>query len=330
MAVMVAAAVLLLTRIMLPKRNDFTYDVSRKVRGFYAEPENSLDLVFIGSSNLFSTINPAVLWREYGITSYVFGANEQNLPLSYYYTKEALKHQSPQAVVLDVFYCNFPGMQREAVVRTNLDDMPWDFNKLEAIWNNVPTGERASYLLPIIKYHDRWNDLSKQDFTVYRGRNPYKGWSPFEGQEDGYTKSPEEIAAVMERSALEEEAVAWLDRIAACCEENGAELILLKTPNDDLICLPTQDGGYEEVAGQAYYNAVADLAYERGLSFLNLNCIMQGRGHNDIADSQKVTSYFGSWFLETHETLDKRGTTDYAYWDQDADAVYAYIDGVGR
>lgn len=50
-----------LTDAFLPKRTGFPWDVSRKVRGYYSEPEDSLDFVFMGSSQMFCAIAPAVL-----------------------------------------------------------------------------------------------------------------------------------------------------------------------------------------------------------------------------------------------------------------------------
>ena len=85
-----------LTVLLKDRRVTFDYDTTRKVKGFYAEEENSLDFVFVGSSQMFTTVVPAVLWQEYGITSYDFGANEQPMYLSYYYIKEALKYQDPK------------------------------------------------------------------------------------------------------------------------------------------------------------------------------------------------------------------------------------------
>ena len=78
-----------LTVLLKDKRVTFDYDTTRKIQGFYAEEKNSLDFVFVGSSQMFTSVVPAVLWEEYGITSYDFGANEQPMYLSYYYIKEA-------------------------------------------------------------------------------------------------------------------------------------------------------------------------------------------------------------------------------------------------
>mgnify|MGYP007067337086 CR=1 FL=1 len=82
---------LVVSEVLKDKRIVQEYDVSAKVKGFYEEKEDTLDFVFVGSSQLYADIAPAVLFSEYGITSYDFCANEQPLWISYYYIKEALK-----------------------------------------------------------------------------------------------------------------------------------------------------------------------------------------------------------------------------------------------
>lgn len=315
---------LALTPFFREKRQEFPYDVTRKVRGFYEEPENSLDLIFIGSSNLFSSINPAVLWKEQGITSYVFGANEQNMSLSYYYLQEALEYQKPQAVVLDMFYCSYGEMQRDGVVRINLDDMRWGKNKVDAILHNVPREEQMSYFLPMIKYHDRWKDLQLSDLQIYQGRNPYKGWTPFEVSEKERKTYPysESVSAAQ----LPDDAEEWMERIIESCEENGVELIFLATPNGNLSCIEDAEKGYLHVDGRAYYKAAEQLADGHGITFLNLNAFMEGVPHNDVLTSQKITSWFGEWYAEKHEVMDKRGSEAFWYWEEDSDQAYQYIE----
>ena len=37
---------------------------------FYEQEKNSIDVIFYGSSHVYSDINPAVLWREAGVASF--------------------------------------------------------------------------------------------------------------------------------------------------------------------------------------------------------------------------------------------------------------------
>ena len=74
-----------------------------QARAFYHQPENSIDVVFLGSSHIHCNINTAYLWTEYGIAAYDYSAAEQPLWMTYYWLREFCKTQKPKLVVVDVF-----------------------------------------------------------------------------------------------------------------------------------------------------------------------------------------------------------------------------------
>jgi hypothetical protein len=303
---LIIAAVLVLaaTAVLKPKRLENPYDNTRKERGFYMEERDSLDLIFVGSSELFSTVNPSVLEKEQGYRSYVFAGNEQPFSISYYYIMEALKYQKPQAIVLEVSYCNWGKQPREAVVRLNFDDMRWGKAKILGIMNNVPRQEWEYYFLEISKYHSRWDSLTQEDWKwweSYYSRNPAGGWSAFDGGEESGEDYGEQIP--QERKVLDPAAMAWLEKIVELCEENGVQLILFKTPNGGKIIDQNVEEGSEDafryIDGVAYYNELGRIAGEKGIPFLDMNRLMTGRHHNDAENAEKATRALGEWLAET-------------------------------
>ena len=72
-------------------RAKFIGDSTTIVNGFYAEKKNDIDVIVIGSSNSFCTVNPIVLYDQYGIAAYDFGSSSQPMNISALYLKEALK-----------------------------------------------------------------------------------------------------------------------------------------------------------------------------------------------------------------------------------------------
>lgn len=70
-------------------RAKFIGDSTTIVDGFYAEKKNDIDVIVIGSSNSFCTVDPLVLYEEYGIASYDFGSSSQPMNISALYLKEA-------------------------------------------------------------------------------------------------------------------------------------------------------------------------------------------------------------------------------------------------
>ena len=65
----------------------FINDSTTIVNGFYAEEKNDIDVLFLGSSNCFCTINPLVLYKEYGIAAYNFASSSQPMDISLHYLK---------------------------------------------------------------------------------------------------------------------------------------------------------------------------------------------------------------------------------------------------
>ena len=316
MAAFLGCAILLLcglTVLLKDKRVTFDYDTTRKTVGFYKEEKNSLDFVFVGSSQMFTTVVPAVLWEEYGITSYDFGSNEQPMYLSYYYIKEALKYQQPKAIVLEVSYCDAAEYTHEGVHHINLDYLKMGPVKLEAIFDIIPKGERIPYIFELAKYHDTWTNLDKASLEYITGdkHNPFKGYTPsLDGFADG-GEFDEEIPKVTEKSKLADLSVEYMEKIIALCKEEGVDLLFLKTPND-------------HIHNQPDYNAVRDIADANQVPYLDLNREMSGQLHNHVFHAETITKRIGEWLLELYEVEDKRENPQFAQWHEDADYYYRY------
>ena len=76
-------------KVFIPKwESDGLWEpVTTMVDGFFAEDTNTIDVLYLGSSNAFYDINPLVIYEEYGITGYVLGSGEQPIACSYYYLR---------------------------------------------------------------------------------------------------------------------------------------------------------------------------------------------------------------------------------------------------
>lgn len=306
-----AVLFMVVTEVMKDKRVELEYDVTSKVKGFYQEPDNSLDFVFVGSSQLYAAIAPNVLFEEFGITSYDFAANEQPMWISYYYIKEALKHQNPKAIVLDVFTMYGDEYEKEGATHINLDDLPWNLNKLQAIWASVPKGERASFYFELVKYHDTWNTLDQHKImsSFWDERNVYRGYSPFVVPHEYGETAPQEVIDQTEREPMGDMAKEWLDKIVELTRAEGVDLILIKTPN-----------GHAE--RQKLYLSVEDYAKENHLPFLNMNTVFDGEAHINIIHAETVTRYVGEYLCDRYEIDDKRDDPAYAQWHEDGKYFY--------
>lgn len=300
--------VCLVWRVMTPKFFlSETWPTTSTYLGFYQMEENTVDVLFFGSSHAASFFLPQELYNEYGITGYNLGCEQQNLVVSYFWLKEALRFQKPKAVVLDC-YMLFPYLPQEPLntaescTRKAMDYMRWSKVKREAVHAICEADENqseVSYYFPNIRYHRRWEGLSEHDFSSLKTGAGYelKGYAPLAhycGRQD---------FVPFERGAAEQEAEMvpvmreYLDRITELCRQEGITLILVKTPT-------TSQNPQRNLA-------VSNYAGERGLLFLDFNereryeeigfCFQTDNcddGHGNIWGAQKVTKKIGSVLTE--------------------------------
>jgi len=73
------------------------------IEAFYAQEENSVDLLVLGSSHAFEDVNTGTMWKNYGMAAYDLCGSIQPMWNAYYYLREALKTQTPKLVVLEAY-----------------------------------------------------------------------------------------------------------------------------------------------------------------------------------------------------------------------------------
>lgn len=300
-------------------RAKFMGDSTTIVDGFYAEKKNDIDLIVIGSSNSFCTVDPLVLYEEYGIAAYDFGSSSQPMNLSVLYLKEALKTQKPKVVALEVnmMTSDSESSRSEVGLRWGFTNIPLSVDKLKCIYQSVGevNAEYFTYVFPIFRYHSRWKELSKTDYTY------------FYQDKTNYTKGYLETQAVSEErinlteydfegtAQIGEENAFCLGEIVQLCRQNDAELLLFKSPRENWHRYETE--------------AVRALADAQGLKFVDFNELYSdGRialdmaadfrdtQHLNDAGARKVTSYLGSYIRENYELPDRRGEAEPNAWDE--------------
>ena len=94
----IAALMLSYATYVLTPKSDF---VISSMINIYRQPEDSVDVLAVGTSLTYAGINTNVLWSEFGIASYNLCSAEQPFWVSYYTIKEVLKTQHPRVILLD-------------------------------------------------------------------------------------------------------------------------------------------------------------------------------------------------------------------------------------
>lgn len=248
-------------------------DYTTRVNGFFNEPEDSNDILCYGSSRMYCTLDPLVLHHETGLRSYVLATQQQPLAASYYYMKESFKTQSPKLVILEATMAFIPESEvADGPLRDCLDPLPWCDSKIELIKELVPKGQRSSYYFNLIKYHQRWKELSARDFDL--------SWMDERDDMRGYIYLTPQRGADCRRQSYDSvearpippENLERLEQIARLVQQEGAELLLMAAPYE----MVTDDLGY--------LKSLHSFCREKGIAFLDLNLVYDQLGLDEAKD----------------------------------------------
>lgn len=293
--------------------------------GEYYGHAGNHDVIFVGDCEVYESIVPATLWEEYGISSYVRGSAQQLVWQSYYILEETFRYEKPRAVVFNVMALKYGMPQSEAFNRMTLDGMKWSTSKWSAIRASMTEEERMlDYLFPLLRFHSRITQLTGEDFRYAFGA-PEVSHSGYLMQTDIQPMEETEEGRTLSDYTLPEQAMEYLERMRRLCEENGAELILMKAPTnswaywwyeewDEQICR------YAEEKELSYYNFIP-LCEEIGIDWSHDT--YDGGVHLNVYGAEKLSTYFGSILQQSHQIPDRRGEDAYrVIWDK---RVSAYV-----
>ena len=292
-----------------------------RTRSFY-ENKDMLDVVFVGSSHVHCTINPLLLFQEYGFTSYDFSTAGQDLSTSLLFINEAIKNKKPKAIVMDSYglcYYNISESQH----RKSMDPLPLSLEKVVQINYLAKRNENlniqtefaplSAYLFPILRYHDRWKELSKSDYVRKNDITYLHGYVPhYNSIYPDFSEYHDEVklkgTIIIEQKQL-------LKKLVDICEENNVKLMLTKSPSP----LWRDD----------YHQLVAEWADEYDIPFIDYNLLIDELGINletDFNDKNshvndfgatKVSLHLGQYLKEQYDLPDHRGEDAYQPWNDD-------------
>ena len=310
------AAVFLLQRLVMPKytgtviEGNFTEE--------YYRDETPHELLIIGNCESYENISPMKLWEEYGITSYIRGNSNQLIPQSYYILKEALKYETPKAVLLNIQAMTVAEQSSEEYNRMVFDGMRLSREKIEGILATKLSDEHLiEYLLPILRYKNRITNLEADDFKYAFTKSPVKSYNGYYLRADvrAYDESSVPFERRLPDYSFSEKNMDYLERISELCREKGIKLILMKAPS----MYPVWVEPYEE-----QIKAFAD---SQGLLYINTLNHMEEIGldmdtdtydeglHLNVYGAEKVASWLGEILVREAELKDYRS-------DQDISPVY--------
>ena len=290
----------------------------------YFEADTTRDeVVFLGDCEVYEAFSPVALWEEYGISSRVCGTPQQLMWHSYAILEEVLRHSTPRVVVLGVYGLIYDEPQSEAYNRMVFDHLPSSATKWQVLRDAMTKGESmASYLLPLLRYHDRWTELSWRDVTTLLEEEAPVSVRGYLVKTDIVPGDvPNHEGALPPRdTAFSGMALDYFERIVTLCREREIELVLVKAPTDSWR-YPWHDEYEQKAVALAeqydlpYYNFLHDIE-AIGLDF-STDTYDAGL-HLNVYGAEKLTTYFGKILKENYQLTDTRlSNYDFVAWKKD-------------
>ncbi len=295
-------------KVLLPKSyaGNSKWPASTTINQFYAMEENTVDVLFLGSSVVANDFSPQQLYDDLGIRSYNLATSGQSIFFNYYMLKEALQYQSPSAVVIDskFLFNSHPSSAvnaTEATTREVIDNMKWGPVKMELI-NDLcerdETQDKLSYYLTNIRYHGIWTDLDQSNFDYVLTDHDYlKGHAVIYDEGDS-SYTPFEPSDSTAFADLDPVMASYFGQIASLCKENDIDLMLISLP---------------DAMSDARHNAISWLADQYNVDYYNLNLTEHYNAigatlpkenvveHGNIWGAIKLTQYVGKILQSTYK-----------------------------
>lgn len=283
---------------------------------YKAEAENTIDIFFVGNSNISSAVVPPVIWKETGLSACVSGKANQSVKGAYKTVKDMYKHQSPSVVVIETDMV-FAGQGRH-FNKEYLSDLFGTIKSLASIVlknfeDSVMSG--MSYNFPVFKHHERWSRLSSEDITNMKKRckSKYCGYNAdftINGHDGGF----DYMHTRVDDSVITAKRADELKKIIKLCKENNSKVILLDVP-----CASSWS--------QQRHDEMSAFAKQNGLEFIDMNVTIpdgfdwaldsrDAGVHLNTFGAHKVSTFMGDYLSDITDNEKSHSFADTKEWQQ--------------
>lgn len=250
---------------------------------FYALEENSLDMVFLGSSHSYCTFDPEIIDSGLNLNSFQMGTPLQHPDTSYYELKEILKTQHPEYVVMEVYWDVLDDKFDLQQANSFFEVLKSEDIKNEYIKNVFPLADKVKYYLLPIRYQQSYfayegsqmekeienkYGVTKKQGEVQQGEEYYRS--------KGYVYSNQLMISTeydttnqfrnfdgkdFEINSTQRK---YIEKIVKLCKDENIQLIFVTAPvaNVSMGYIKNYD---------LVHNAVAAMAAENGVPYIDYN-----------------------------------------------------------
>lgn len=295
---------------------------------YMEEEENSLDVVFVGASNINVYWDPMRAWNEYGFTSRNYAPTGMQGPIYFAAVQSALRTQKPKLLVVEarMFAKDYSEVSSKVAARHLLDSIDYDLFRLKHVkyYSDIMdlTWEEAlTFYIDLMQYHDNYSALlNPTNWKLADNRlgkannfgNLYKGYM-LNASHVIFQDPSENLSD--ESKEVDETVLKVYTDIIEYCKEEDIPLLFVASP-----IVVTK-------AFSERFNGLAEVAESYGVDFLDTNRLYDEMGidftqdfynarHVNALGANKFTDYVAAYLTENYDLPDHRGDSNYEDWNE--------------
>lgn len=321
-------------------------DISNDKTTFFEN--TNYDVLFFGTSHVRVGISPFQLYKDYGITSYNWGTNGQEIPISYWALINSMKYNKPKFVFLDVYGCrlNFLDIDEKISGHLIFDNFPISKNKIQGIIKLYEESDvKKELLFPYFSYHNRWSEgfISPWKKINKNLANGYEDVMYLKREISDYKN----MRKVNKNEYIDNEntdGMKYIKEFVFFCRKNNIQPVLMYIPPACGVLQQKESNSVQKLAGELnvpYYNMLYNAEDIIDMNIDLLDCyigkediendsLVNGNIHLNPSGARKVTDYIGNILRNDFNVPDHRGEAVYAKWDEDYKEYRNYIFGKMR
>lgn len=286
---------------------------------FYELEDDTVDVLFLGSSHAFEDFNTSVLWDEYGMASYVLGGSMQPTWNTYYYLKEALETQKPQLIVLEGYGLTYSDsyMNKYQMYKNTLGIRSFS-NRISNINTSVSFKERFELLFPLFSFHDRYAELTYEDFLPNKGDMFYESWKGFANNFETEKHVSPEIINDGEVEELSPKTEKYYRKIIELAQKNDIPIMVIVNPYPDAKKGDIKKFNRAKEIAAKYKVDFFDYSLDEEAFGIDYGCDVSDKYHLNYKGNKKLSLKIGEMIVSKYHVSDRRGDAKYSSWEENS------------
>ena len=249
-----------------------------------SEPNDTIDVIFLGDSLTYNGISPMYIWKNYGYTSYDCALPATTMDDLYKYSELIIESQHPNLVIFE----------SDPLFRNPHNIRKYKFKIKD-----------SKKVFPVFIFHNNWKQLTKSEWV-----EPFKGFK-YSSRVDGPKETPI-LKKSKKKKEIYEENLEYFDKIVKLFKDNNIEIIIAELPN--VAYGKKKHNAIKALAEDYDLELLTIEADDFGLDWFKDT---KDKGvHMNYNGALKLSDYMGKYIESKNIVKDHRNEKEYASWDK--------------